>query len=83
MRLMIVGHLEGYISAAGKIALQRGAKVMHCEDIEEALGALFLLLEGATAFLGEFLEINAFDQPGVERSKVLTREYLLLNNASN
>lgn len=40
MRLMIVGHLEGYISIAGKIALQRGAKVIHCEDIEEALGAL-------------------------------------------
>lgn len=40
MRLMIVGQLEGHISAAGKIALQRGAKVIHCEDIEEALGAL-------------------------------------------
>jgi two-component system response regulator FlrC len=40
MRLMIIGQLEGYISAAGKIALKRGAKVMHCEDIEQALGAL-------------------------------------------
>lgn len=40
MRLMIVGQLEGYISAAGKIALQRGAKVIHCEDTDEALGAL-------------------------------------------
>lgn len=40
MRLMIVGQLEGYISAAGKIALQRGAKVIHCEDTETALGAL-------------------------------------------
>jgi len=40
MRLMIIGQLEGYISAAGKIALQRGAKVLHCEDIEEAMGAL-------------------------------------------
>ncbi len=40
MRLMIVGQLEGHISAAGKIALQRGAKVIHCEDITEALGAL-------------------------------------------
>ncbi len=40
MRLMIVGSLEGYISAAGKIALQKGAKVIHCEDTEEALGAL-------------------------------------------
>ncbi len=40
MRLMIIGQLEGYISAAGKIALQRGAKVIHCEDTETALGAL-------------------------------------------
>lgn len=43
---------------------------------ESVLGGLFLLFEGATAFLGEFLEIDAFDQPGVERSKVLTKEYL-------
>lgn len=40
MRLMIVGQLEGHISVAGKIALQRGAKVLHCEDITEAMGAL-------------------------------------------
>jgi len=42
----------------------------------EHLGQLFLLFEGATAFLGEFMNINAFNQPGVERSKELTREYL-------
>ncbi len=40
MRLMIVGHLEGHISVAGKIALQRGAKVIHCENTDQALGAL-------------------------------------------
>lgn len=40
MRLMIIGRLDGYISEAGKIALQRGAKVIHCEDIDEAFGAL-------------------------------------------
>lgn len=44
---------------------------------EEHLGAIFLLFEGATAFLGEFLGINAFDQPGVELSKNITRELLL------
>lgn len=43
---------------------------------EESLGALFLLFEGATAFLGEFYGINAFDQPGVELSKNLTKELL-------
>ncbi len=40
MRLMIVGRLDGHISEAGKIALQRGAKVVHCEDIDQAMGAL-------------------------------------------
>lgn len=40
------------------------------------LGALFMLFEGATAFLGEFYGINAFDQPGVELSKKLTKELL-------
>ena len=40
------------------------------------LGQLFMLFEGATAFWGEFFEINAFNQPGVERGKVLTREIL-------
>jgi len=40
------------------------------------LGQLFMLFEGATAFWGEFFEIDAFNQPGVERGKVLTREIL-------
>ena len=40
MRLLILGPLEGYISAAGKIALGRGAKVAHTDDIPGALAAL-------------------------------------------
>ena len=47
------------------------------EISEKNIGALFLLFEGATAFLGEFLHINAFDQPGVELSKHITKELLL------
>lgn len=43
---------------------------------EKNLGALFMLYEGATAFLAEYFKINAFDQPGVERSKVLTKQLL-------
>ncbi|HCW32328.1 MAG: glucose-6-phosphate isomerase, glucose-6-phosphate isomerase [Candidatus Peregrinibacteria bacterium GW2011_GWE2_39_6] len=42
----------------------------------ENLGALLLLFQGATAFLGEFYEINAFDQPGVELGKRLTKQFL-------
>jgi len=40
MRLLIMGPLEGYISAAGKIALSRGATVAHADDIERGLNAL-------------------------------------------
>src|SRR5579872_4085642 len=40
MRLMIVGTLHGYISEAGRIAMQRGAKVTHAESITMALAAL-------------------------------------------
>jgi two-component system response regulator FlrC len=40
MRLMIIGSLSGQISTAGKIAIGRGAKVTHTEDVEQALGAL-------------------------------------------
>jgi DNA-binding NtrC family response regulator len=40
MRLLIVGPMSGYISAASKIALARGAKVAQIDDIERALGAL-------------------------------------------
>jgi glucose-6-phosphate isomerase len=38
---------------------------------EETLGELLMLFMWETAFLGEFFEINAFDQPGVELSKQL------------
>ena len=40
MRLLIVGPLSGYISAAGKIALSRGAKVAQIDDIDKAMMAL-------------------------------------------
>jgi DNA-binding NtrC family response regulator len=40
MRLLIVGSLDGHIVTAGKIALARGAKVAHVDDINAALTAL-------------------------------------------
>lgn len=46
---------------------------------EQNLGALFMLFESATAFLGEMFQINAFDQPGVELSKKITKEILTLH----
>ena len=40
MRLLILGPLEGYISAAGKIAMARGATVAHADNIEQGLATL-------------------------------------------
>jgi len=39
---------------------------------EANIGAFFFLLEAATAFAGGLLDINAFDQPGVEEGKMAT-----------
>lgn len=50
---------------------------LHVPEISaEYLGQLFLFFEASTAFLGEMMNINAFDQPGVERTKILTKEIL-------
>src|ERR1700722_5306491 len=40
MRLLIVGSLQGQIGLATKIAMDKGAKVSHAADIEQALGSL-------------------------------------------
>ncbi len=59
---MIIGQLEGYISQAGKIALQKGAKVVHCEDTDQAIGALLngkgadLVMIDVKQKIGEFVE---------------------------
>jgi len=37
---MIIGSLSGQISQASKMAINRGAKVTHAEDVEQAMGAL-------------------------------------------
>jgi len=40
MRLLIVGTLDGHIATAGKIALERGAKVAHVDTVDAAMAAL-------------------------------------------
>ena len=40
MRLMIVGTLSGQLTQATKIAMDRGAKVTHAEDVEQCLRVL-------------------------------------------
>lgn len=43
----------------------------------ESLGALFMVMQLVIGTLGEFLDINAFDQPGVEEGKKRTRAKLI------
>jgi len=63
MRLMIIGQLAGHISEAGKIALQRGAKVTHCEDTDQAIGAL-LNGKGADIIM---IDVKQKIRPFIER----------------
>lgn len=62
MRLLIVGPLEGYITAAGKIAMSRGAKVSHASDIPSAMHAIRngvgaeLLMVDVKLDIGEIIE---------------------------
>jgi len=52
--------------------------VLNIDKVDEQnLGALFMLFECATAYLGEFFGINAYNQPGVELSKIITRKLLI------
>lgn len=48
---------------------------IECIDAH-TLGALFMLFEASIAFLGEYYNIDAFNQPGVELGKKLTKESL-------
>lgn len=69
---------ERVATAAALTKYERPNITIHIDAITpRSLGELFLFFESATAFLGEFFDINAFDQPGVELSKNLTKEYLL------
>jgi glucose-6-phosphate isomerase len=43
---------------------------------EYNLGSLFMFLQLSVGFLGELFEIDTFNQPGVEKSKVLTKKFL-------
>ncbi|MEG2685795.1 MAG: glucose-6-phosphate isomerase [Christensenellaceae bacterium] len=59
---------EYAVTKAGKMNMRFTIERMDAFSI----GELFFFLEMATAAAGEFLEIDAFDQPGVEAGKIAT-----------
>lgn len=63
-----------------KALQERGAltlQVQYPELNAQCLGHFFMTMELVVATLAEALDLNAFDQPGVERGKILTQNILL------
>ena len=60
------------LSEVGQIVVSIRVPVLN----EAALGALIALLERTVSLTAEFLDINAYDQPGVEAGKIEARTQL-------
>ncbi len=75
-----MGQLFGAMADATRDALQSEgvhSLTLKGKDLsEESLGALIMLLEVVVGTLGEVMDINAFDQPGVELGKKLAKKTL-------
>ncbi|HQQ41129.1 MAG TPA: glucose-6-phosphate isomerase [Clostridia bacterium] len=84
----LCGHTQNELIAAElkatEYAVSKSGHLNHTILLPEVnaftVGQLLFLFELATAFAGELLNINAFDQPGVEEGKKAT--YALLGKAS-
>lgn len=64
-----------YMSTAYSLTMQdRPNYTISINEItEETMGALIIFMEMMTAFMGEMMGVNTYDQPGVELSKKLTK----------
>lgn len=84
----LVGHSMGELLAAEAQATQealiqagRHSMTIKCntpfskDHFEETLGHFFMMMELVVAGIAQALQINAFDQPGVELGKRLAREH--------
>ena len=60
-------------------------RVLHLPRLldEEVLGALMMHYVIETLAMAHLLEVNPFDQPAVEESKILTRHYLTTTDTSH
>jgi glucose-6-phosphate isomerase len=75
-----MGQLFGAMASATISALEKQgvqSLTLTTERLDEkSVGALFMILELVVGTIGEALNINAFDQPGVELGKRLARDIL-------
>ena len=80
----MLGKTMGQLFAAEATATREALKKQGVQSLtlttekldERSIGALFMILELVVGSIGEALDINAFDQPGVELGKVLARGLL-------
>ena len=69
---------EEYATEYALVSNGRPNMTISLEKVDEySIGALLYMLEVATGFIGEMMNINVYDQPGVEDGKDAT--YALLN----
>ena len=69
------GHVEVRYAEAREGIERRvhdGGRYRDAAGLARALGRLIMFSQYMTAYAGEFYDINAFDQPGVEYGKKLT-----------
>ena len=82
-QLLTKSSLESLMSAefigAKRAMTENKLPIIHLsinELNEKSLGELIIFFELLTALMGEVLEINPFDQPGVELGKIYTKQIL-------
>ena len=65
--------MEALVTRNDEASYTNSVAVLEIDDLTpERLGALMALYEHKTAMLAALLELNAFDQPGVELGKILS-----------
>jgi len=70
-------HIEQKATADSLKQLNRPNGTIEISSIDErSLGELFMFFEIAIALMGELLDVNAYNQPGVELSKKLMEKSL-------
>jgi glucose-6-phosphate isomerase len=81
LRNVSFGHLLATEMRGTKMSLTKNNRpniTISIDKLDEnSLGALFVLFEGATAYLADMMNVNAYNQPGVELSKIITKKLLL------
>lgn len=71
-------HTERLATSVSLMENGRSNGTLHIDEISEfSLGELFYFFELAVSYIGEFANINTFDQPGVEKGKEYMYSMLL------